>query len=201
MTFGTCRGELRSMGIATSSGEAALMMQEVAEYAAIEALAGRLTGASGRWTVGPGDFQMLYSTAGNVIMIRSRSARGSYRRGPGASCADWSSANVPYVPLQPVLGQLWLKLNEDGFTWPEESPNLSGAASQYRFRSAVSGRVVASGMCDSKGACTIERSGLKPLYAGAGDVTLDEVIDSMQTQGFPPSPSQSRKHSRGVRIK
>lgn len=158
---GFCDGVRRSVAVVTPAEPAALMLQQVADFAAAKALAGQLTGASPRIPAGHGDFQIVQTEEGNYVLAREELSRG--RIGPhghGHSCAQLADRNSRYTVVPPALVGLWVELVQKEWVWPVGIGQGQDGSKLFVFLSGREGaKAVATATCGSAHTCTMWRDG------------------------------------------
>ncbi len=156
LTEGHCAGALRSLGVATADGTSALMLEEVANFAATAASVGDLVGASERIKASTGDFQSVDTKAGVYVLARQRSSNGLVaRRGTSATCQDLSDENARYTVVPPALVELWSRLIHVAWVWPRRvGPEQPGGRFEFRSDSPAM-TPVATATCTSDFECVL----------------------------------------------
>jgi hypothetical protein len=174
---GTCGAELRSLGVATADGSAALLLQQAARFASREAQAGRLVGASDRIQVELGDLYVVTTVAGTYVLVRQRASAGSIdRRQPRRSCGEPTSENVRYTVLPPALAGLWLGLLRERWVWPavDRSRQAPGTSFVF-FADGVRQQVLARATCRGPLHCVLQAGGTTIASDGSAYVSAEEI--------------------------
>lgn len=176
LTEGLCSGRLLSVGVAVPNRPPALVFAPAAVYVLTRAQDGTLRGASVRYRVGSGDFYLVDTTYGTVLLIRSRLTVGHAAGTAGGTCLDSLSPNAaPYTVVPPPLVASWLQLvRRDGWLWPVSDRFGAEEPQRLRFVSPQ-GKSVAAGYCPSATACTLAWNGGRlssagPVYTGAAQI-------------------------------
>lgn len=173
--IGTCGAAVRSLGLYVPGEGATLQLQQAAEFGLDLAKEGRLLAGSRRATVDKGDLYVFETPQGSYSLVRSHSSEGPVgRQKAPLQCEEFTSSNVPYVVLNPILTSMWIELMEmhKEWIWPEEGGSSTRKTIVFRD---TSGREIASTACGSD-ECTIWTSEGETSKQTSRVVTVDELL-------------------------
>jgi hypothetical protein len=187
---GVCGGDFRALGIAGPEHAPAVLLDGAAMFARSLLVAGTLLGASSRYALGPGNFQVVYSTDGPWVLIRSETTDGhGALQSKATRCEQVRNGGATYTAVPPELAELWLRMAILGIrTWPvRDAGHDVNGADRYAFLSEDPARpVVATGVC------TMSIPPHCVLHTPSGDLSSEDLgpLDINPDRIFALGPRQ-----------
>ncbi|WP_027004806.1 hypothetical protein [Conexibacter woesei] len=193
--LGVCQadGTTRALGVVGPNHPAAVLLAN--PKAAIDPVAeglrfaadGTLLGVSERTPIATGDFQIIFTTAGTWVLVRSvLSDGGGGVKSEPRRCADVEPGGKQYVELPPALARGWVTASAALRTtsWPTRDPAKDEPGIKaYVLESADnSGTVVATAWCQSAAPyrCEVQAGGVTVAIADdntAAPVSVQEILN------------------------
>ena len=146
---GRCEGRLFSLAVVDTDGVGGMLLGEQAASLGLRYRdAGILTSVTERTPISSGSGYILETIRGPVVLIqRHTTARDD--AGKAQTCSEIGDSAVAFTTLPPAMGEKWLALSQEQFTWPREIAKASGSA-ERRFEFIADGTYgppVAYGRC------------------------------------------------------
>jgi len=180
-SIGICAGRLRSLAVADSRGNGAILYGAAARFALDAAQRKELVSAEAVAPAG-GDVYVVETLSGSYGFARQAATSGAGGT-EVRNCTEVTGTDRPFAELDPPMLLHWRDLvqRRNAWSWPvrEDAPGDSLA-----FASYPDGEIVAHGVCASEFSCYLEVDGDRWPGNGTSHVSLEEF------DPYVPPPAQ-----------